>query len=85
MHTRVPQELGRSRRLHPKEPEGANRLTKLQAGGWARWHPPEQNARVREVVSAREDNEATEKDTGSLSPFIVPAESRVTNPGGACE
>jgi hypothetical protein len=37
------------------------------------------------AVPSREGNGACGMDTGSLSPFIVPRESRETEPKEACE
>ena len=39
----------------------------------------------RGVVPSSEGDEAYGKEAGSLSPFIVPIESRETYPGEACE
>ena len=39
----------------------------------------------RGVVPPSEGNRACGKDAGSLSPLIVPIESRETHPGEACE
>ncbi len=39
----------------------------------------------RGVVLSSEGNGACGKDAGSLSPLIVPIESRKTNPGEACK
>lgn len=52
----------------------------------ALWQPRERSARVAgKVVPCSEGNGAGGKDAGSLSPFIVPMESRETDPAEAGE
>ena len=67
-------------------PGGTNRLNKSQARGWstlASAGAKHQSAGI--VVPPSEGNGACGKEAGSLSPFIVPVESRETYPGEACE
>jgi hypothetical protein len=69
----------------PQSPAGTLRLIKSQARGWGLWHPRERKTRAQGAVPLCEGNGACGMDAGSLSPFIVPFESRETDPGEACE
>ena len=86
MYIGVLKELGRSRYLHLNE-SGRDKTgrTSSRPEDGARWRPQERNTSDARVVPTGEGNGAVGKETGSLSPFIVPVESRETIPGGACE
>jgi len=85
MHSGFPRNLGDPADLRSKSPAGTIRLTKSQARGRGVWHPRERNTRARGAVPLCEGNGACGMDAGSLSPFIVPTESRETEPKEACE
>jgi len=69
----------------PQSPAGTIRPDKSQARGRGLWHPRERKTRAQGAVPPREGNGACGMDAGSLSPFIVPMESRETDPEEACE
>ena len=71
--------------LRSQLPAGTIRVTKSQARGRGLWHPRERKTRAQRAVPPREGNGACGMDAGSLSPFIVPVESRETDPEEACE
>jgi hypothetical protein len=85
MHSGFPRNLGDPADLRSKSPAGTIRLTKSQARGRGVWHPRERKTRAQGAVPSREGNKAYGMDTGSLNPFIVPLESRETEPEEACE
>jgi hypothetical protein len=80
-----PRNLGDPVDLRSHLPAGTLRLTKSQARGRGLWHPRERNPRAQGAVPQREGNGAYGMDAGSLSLFIVPTESRETEPEEACE
>ena len=86
MYIGVAKELGRSRYLHSQETrKGQTGRTSSRTVDGAHWHPQERNTSDAGVVPIGEGNGVVGKEAGSLSPFIIPCESRETHPGGACE
>ncbi len=81
----IPRNLGDPVDLRSTSPAGTIRQTKSQARGRGVWHPRERKTRAQGAVPPREGNGACGMDAGSLRPFIVPSESRETEPKEADE
>ena len=85
MHSGFPRNLGDPVDLRSQSPAGTIRPDKSQARGRGAWHPRERKTRAQGAVPPREGDGACGMDAGSLSPFIVPMESRETEPEEAGE